>query len=348
MRVLVTGGAGFIGTTVCRKLVDEHGAFVVNIDKLTYASIQRSIDSFAGNPSYVFERADICDRAALDAIFARHRPTAILHLAAESHVDRSIDSPAAFINTNVVGTYMLLEAAAAYHASLSPEARAEFRFVHVSTDEVYGSLGDHGRFSEDTPYAPSSPYSASKAASDHLAHAWCKTFDLPIIISHCSNNYGPYQFPEKLIPLMILNGLDGINLPVYGSGENVRDWLHVDDHARGLITLILKGAVNETYNFGGGNELTNLSVTELICDTLDRLAPTVRPRRSLITFVIDRPGHDWRYAIDASKARRDLGWQPTRTFAEGLTETVEWYLANRSWWSSLRERVYAGERLGLR
>ena len=348
MRVLVTGGAGFIGSAVCRKLVDEHGALVINVDKLTYASIQRSIDSFAGNPSYVFEHTDICDRAALDAIFERHRPTAVLHLAAESHVDRSIDAPAAFIKTNVIGTYTLLEVAAAHYARLSPEARTDFRFVHVSTDEVYGSLGDKGRFREDSPYAPSSPYSASKAASDHLAHAWCKTFDLPVIISHCSNNYGPYQFPEKLIPLMILNGLDGISLPVYGTGMNVRDWLHVEDHARGLIALISKGNVGETYNFGGGTELTNLSVTELVCDTLDRLVPTARPRRSLITFVTDRPGHDWRYAIDASKAQRELGWRPMRRFAEGLTETVEWYLANGSWWSALRKRVHAGERLGLR
>ena len=348
MRVLVTGGAGFIGTAVCRKLVDEHGALVINVDKLTYASIQRSIDSFRGNSSYVFERVDICDRAALDAVFERHRPTAVLHLAAESHVDRSIDAPAAFINTNVLGTYTLLEAATAYRSRLSPAACAEFRFVHVSTDEVYGSLGDKGRFREDTPYAPSSPYSASKAASDHLARAWCKTFGLPVIISHCSNNYGPYQFPEKLIPLMILNGLDGISLPIYGTGANVRDWLHVDDHARGLIALISEGAVNETYNFGGGNELTNLSVAELVCDTLDRLVPTTRPRRSLITFVIDRPGHDLRYAIDASKAQRDLGWRPMRTFTDGLLETVEWYIANSSWWGPLRKRVYGGERLGLR
>jgi dTDP-glucose 4,6-dehydratase len=348
MRVLVTGGAGFIGTAICRKLVDEQGALVINVDKLTYASIQQSIDSFRGNPSYVFEHVDICDRAALDTVFERHRPTAVLHLAAESHVDRSIDAPTSFINTNVLGTYTLLEAAAAYRARLSPPACTKFRFVHVSTDEVYGSLGAKGRFREDTPYAPSSPYSASKAASDHLAHAWCKTFGLPVIISHCSNNYGPYQFPEKLIPLMILNGLDGISLPIYGTGANVRDWLHVDDHARGLIALISEGAVNEAYNFGGGNELTNLSVAELVCDTLDRLVPTTVPRRSLITFVTDRPGHDLRYAIDASKAQRDLGWRPMRPFADGLLETVEWYLANRSWWGPLRKQVYAGERLGLR
>lgn len=347
-RVLVTGGAGFIGSAVCRQLIREHGAYVINVDKLTYASNLLSLDSIVGDSRYVFERADICDRAALEKIFTRYCPTAILHLAAESHVDRSIEKPAAFIETNVVGTYQLLEAALTYHASLPPEARAQFRFVHISTDEVYGSLDAEGYFQEDTPYAPSSPYSASKAASDHLGHAWFKTFGLPVIVSHSSNNYGPRQFPEKLIPLMILNGLDQISLPVYGTGGNIRDWLHVDDHARGLIDLICKGKPGESYNFGGDSERSNLYVTELVCDLLDRLVPAARPRRSLIAFVTDRPGHDRRYAIDTSKVRRDLGWQPSRTFEQGLAQTVEWYLANRAWWSATRKGVYAGERLGLR
>ncbi len=347
MRVLVTGGAGFIGSAVCRHLIGASGARVVNLDKLTYAANPRSLDALADDPRYVFERADICDRAALDAIFAKYRPTAVLHLAAESHVDRSITEAAAFISTNIVGTYQLLEAARRYSAALAPDLRAGFRFVHVSTDEVFGSLGGEGRFREDTPYRPSSPYSASKAASDHLAQAWYKTYGLPVIVSNCSNNYGPRQFPEKLIPLTILNALAGKPLPVYGDGSNVRDWLYVEDHAAGLVDLIEHGRPGEKYNFGGDSERTNLRVVELICDVLDRLVPSGRPRRSLITFVADRPGHDLRYAIDASKARRELGWRPRESFESGLERTIRWYLDNRAWWEPLRGRVYGGERLGL-
>ena len=346
-RILVTGGAGFIGSAVCRQLVDVYGASVINVDKLTYAANLHSLDSIAGNPRYVFERADICDRNALDAVFNRHQPTAVIHLAAESHVDRSISGPEAFLKTNIEGTYHLLEATRHYYGSLGAEQRSQFRVVHVSTDEVYGSLGAEGLFREDSPYQPSSPYSASKAASDHLAHAWYKTYGLPIIISNCSNNYGPYQFPEKLIPLTLLNAFQGKPLPVYGTGSNVRDWLYVEDHARGLITLLEKGRLGEKYNFGGNSERTNLVVVELICDILDRIAPTSGPRRSLITFVADRRGHDRRYAIDASKAQAELGWQPQYSFESGLERTIKWYLHNSEWWIPLRERVYGGERLGL-
>jgi dTDP-glucose 4,6-dehydratase len=347
MCVLVTGGAGFIGSALCRQLVRDQGVAVINVDKLTYAANPRSLDSIVDDPRYAFERADICDRCALEHIFAKYKPTAVLHLAAESHVDRSITGARAFISTNVVGTYQLLEAARLYYARLTPDLRARFRFVHVSTDEVYGSLGADGRFNEATPYQPSSPYSASKAASDHLAHAWFKTYGLPVIISNCSNNYGPYQFPEKLIPLTILNALEGKSLPVYGDGCNVRDWLYVDDHAKGLIALLERGRPGEKYNFGGDSERTNLAVVELICDILDRIAPMQRSRRSLISFVTDRPGHDLRYAIDASKARRELQWEPHQTFETGIEQTVRWYLDNRTWWEPLRAGVYSGERLGL-
>jgi dTDP-glucose 4,6-dehydratase len=346
MRVLVSGGAGFIGSAACRALVGR-GAFVVNVDKLTYAANPRSLDAIAHDPHYAFERLDICDRAAMDAVLAKHQPTAVLHLAAESHVDRSITGAAAFIDTNIAGTYHLLEAARHYCAALSPARREAFRFVHVSTDEVYGSLGAEGRFHEDTPYRPSSPYSASKAASDHLAQAWHRTYGLPVIVSNCSNNYGPRQFPEKLIPLTILKALAGEALPVYGDGSNVRDWLHVEDHAAGLIALTERGRPGERYNFGGDSERTNLAVVEDICATLDRLVPAARPRRELIAFVTDRPGHDQRYAIDASKVRRELGWQPRQSFEAGLERTVRWYLDNRPWWEPLRARVYGGERLGL-
>jgi dTDP-glucose 4,6-dehydratase len=347
MRVLVTGGAGFIGSAVCRRLVRDCGIAVVNVDKLTYAANLRSLDPIAADPRYAFEQADVCDRAALDAIFARYRPAGVIHLAAESHVDRSITGPAAFIDTNFVGTYQLLEAARRYFNQLTPDDRRRFRFIHVSTDEVYGSLGPEGLFREDTPYQPSSPYSASKAASDHLAHAWFTTYDLPVIVSNCSNNYGPYQFPEKLIPLIILNGIEGKPLPVYGRGRNVRDWLHVDDHADGLIALLRRGRPGEKYNFGGNSERTNLEVVELICDTLDRMMPAREERRSLIRFVADRPGHDLRYAIDASKARRELGWSPRGSFEKGIKQTVHWYVDNRSWWAPSRVHVYKGERLGL-
>jgi dTDP-glucose 4,6-dehydratase len=346
MRVLVTGGAGFIGSAVCHALL-ARGACVINVDKLTYAANPRSLDAIARDPRYAFERHDICDRAAMDAVLAKHQPTAVLHLAAESHVDRSITGAAAFIDTNIAGTYHLLEAARHYCAGLAPSERTAFRFVHVSTDEVYGSLGADGHFHEDTPYRPSSPYSASKAASDHLAQAWHRTYGLPVIVSNCSNNYGPRQFPEKLIPLTIVKALAGEALPVYGDGSNVRDWLHVEDHAAGLIALLERGRPGERYNFGGESECTNLAVVEHICATLDRLMPAGTPRRKLITFVTDRPGHDQRYAIDASKARRELDWKPRRHFEAGLAQTVQWYLANRAWWEPLQARVYGGERLGL-
>jgi dTDP-glucose 4,6-dehydratase len=347
MRVLVTGGAGFIGSAVCRRLVLGHGIAVVNIDKLTYAANLRSLDSLAGEAGYAFEQVDICDRAGVDRVFEKYEPDATIHLAAESHVDRSITGPSTFINTNVVGTYNLLEAARKYYDHLIPERRNRFRFVHVSTDEVYGSLGATGLFCEETPYRPSSPYSASKAASDHLAHAWFKTYDLPVIISNCSNNYGPYQFPEKLIPLIILNAIEGKPLPVYGSGSNVRDWLYVDDHAEGLISLLTQGRPGEKYNFGGNSERSNLDVVELICDVLDQMVPGRPKMRSLIRFVKDRPGHDLRYAIDASKAHRELGWKPSKTFEEGIAQTVRWYLDSRAWWESPRSNVYGGARLGL-
>lgn len=347
MRILVTGGAGFIGSAVCRRLVLQHGALVVNVDKLTYAANPASLAQLDGLQTYAFEQRDICDRAAMDLVFDRYQPDAVLHLAAESHVDRSINGPADFVTTNIVGTYTLLEAARHYCDGLPPWRRDQFRFVHVSTDEVYGSLGSNGRFCEDTPYRPSSPYSASKAASDHLAYAWFKTYGLPVVISNCSNNYGPYQFPEKLIPLTILNAIEDKPLPVYGNGENVRDWLHVDDHAAGLIRLLSHGTPGQKYNFGGDSERTNLQVVGLICDLLDRMSPSGRSRRSLITFVPDRPGHDVRYAIDASKARRHLNWVPERTFEEGMEHTVEWYLKNRAWWERQRRSVYDGARLGL-
>ncbi|MBV8753815.1 MAG: dTDP-glucose 4,6-dehydratase [Hyphomicrobiales bacterium] len=346
MRVLVTGGAGFIGSAVCHALV-KRGATVVNVDKLTYAANPRSLETLAHDPHYAFERGDICDRAAMDVVLAKYQPSAVLHLAAESHVDRSITGTAPFIDTNISGTYHLLEAARQYWAGLATPARAAFRFVHVSTDEVYGSLGPEGLFHEDTPYRPSSPYSASKAASDHLAQAWHRTYGLPVMLSNCSNNYGPRQFPEKLIPLTILKALAAEALPVYGDGSNVRDWLHVEDHAAGLIAIVERGRPGERYNFGGESERTNLAVVEHICTALDRLRPAAQPRRKLITFVTDRPGHDQRYAIDATKARRELGWKPSRHFEAGLEQTVQWYLENRAWWEPVQARVYGGERLGL-
>jgi dTDP-glucose 4,6-dehydratase len=347
MCVLVTGGAGFIGSAVCRQLVREHGVAVVNLDKLTYAANLSSLDCIAREPRYVFEKADICDRAALDAIFEKYQPDAVIHLAAESHVDRSITGSAAFVNTNFLGTYNLLEAARTYCGRRSAKLRARFRFVHVSTDEVYGSLGPTGRFREDTPYQPSSPYSASKAASDHLALAWFKTYGLPVIVSNCSNNYGPCQFPEKLIPLIILNAIEGKTLPVYGRGSNVRDWLYVDDHAVGLISLLGSGRPGEKYNFGGDCERSNLDVVGQICDAVDRAVPAPIARRSLIKFVPDRPGHDQRYAVDASKAHRELRWAPQKTFRNGIADTVRWYLKNRAWWEPSRAKVYNGARLGL-
>jgi dTDP-glucose 4,6-dehydratase len=347
VKIVVTGGAGFIGSAVCRHLVGKTGAHVVNVDKLTYAANLRSLDPIAQSRRYAFVRADICDRDAMDAVFARHAPDAVMHLAAESHVDRSINGSDAFIRTNVLGTHSLLEAARGYWMRLPLERARAFRFLHVSTDEVYGSLGATGAFTEDTAYDPSSPYSASKAAADHLASAWHRTFGLPVLISNCSNNYGPYHFPEKLIPLVILNALEGKSLPVYGDGSNVRDWLYVEDHARALHTILERGRPGETYNVGGGNERTNLEVVEAICDGLDRLVPAGSSRRRLITFVPDRPGHDRRYAIDAGKLERELGWRARADFDSGLAKTVRWYLDNRGWWEPLRKGVYGGERLGL-
>ena len=349
MTLLVTGGAGFIGSAVIRALLRSSDEAVVNVDKLTYAGNLDSLADGRDDPRHRFECADIADAAEMAAIFERHRPRAVLHLAAESHVDRSIDGPAEFVHTNVVGTFTLLQEARRYWMSLHGEERARFRFVHVSTDEVFGSLGADGRFDENTPYRPSSPYSASKAAADHLARAWQHTFGLPVIVTNCSNNYGPYQFPEKLIPLMILNALEGKRLPVYGRGENVRDWLYVEDHADALLTVLERGRAGETYLIGGNSERTNLEVVRRICAIVDELAPDPRigPRERLIEYVTDRPGHDLRYAIDASHLRTELGWSPRETFDSGLRHTVEWYLTNREWWERVRSGQYRGERLGL-
>ena len=347
MRIIVTGGAGFIGSAVCRHLVGEIGATVLNIDKLTYAGNLASLRELDGHPGYHFLQADICDRAAMDEAFAGFRPDGVMHLAAESHVDRSITGSDAFIQTNIVGTFTLLEAARAYWSGLAGDARHDFRFLHVSTDEVYGSLGTDGAFTETTPYDPSSPYSASKAAADHLASSWSRTYGLPVVLSNCSNNYGPFHFPEKLIPLVILNALHRKPLPVYGDGANVRDWLFVDDHARALHAVLTRGRVGEKYNVGGRNERRNIEVVRRICTILDELRPTGTPHESLITFVTDRPGHDQRYAIDASKLEAELGWRARETFDTGIARTVRWYLDNEWWWRPLRDKVYAGERLGL-
>jgi dTDP-glucose 4,6-dehydratase len=347
MKILVTGGAGFIGSAVCRHLIQSTKARVLNVDKLTYAANLTSLAPIASSPRYAFSKTDVCDRAAIDRLFDTHTPDAVMHLAAESHVDRSITGSDAFIQTNVVGTYTMLEAARAYWSQLAEPKKSAFRFLHVSTDEVYGSLGPDGLFKETTPYDPSSPYAASKASADHLASAWQRTYGLPVLVSNCSNNYGPYHFPEKLIPLVILNALEGKSLPVYGNGSNVRDWLYVDDHAKALHLILTRGVPGETYNVGGHNERSNLGVVERICDTLDRLRPANRPRRELITFVADRPGHDHRYAIDATKLETALGWRAEETFETGLEKTIKWYLDNEAWWRPLRERVYGGERLGL-
>ncbi len=347
MKVIVTGGAGFIGSAVVRLLIGETDAEVVNLDKLTYAGNLASVAPVADSPRYRFVRADICDRGTMRDLFAAEQPDVVMHLAAESHVDRSIDGPAAFIDTNIVGTYTLLETARTYWAALPAARQDAFRFHHISTDEVYGSLGPKGLFTETTPYAPNSPYAASKAAADHLVRAWHHTYDLPVVTTNCSNNYGPYHFPEKLIPLMILNGLDGKHLPVYGTGENVRDWLYVEDHARALWTVVTKGQVGETYNVGGNAERRNIDVVRLICDLLDEFVPGDRSRRELITFVADRPGHDARYAMDIGKITSEFGWRPGETFESGLRKTLVWYLENRSWWEDIRSGRYAGERLGL-
>jgi dTDP-glucose 4,6-dehydratase len=348
-RILVTGGAGFIGSAVTRHLVREIGADVLVIDKLTYAGNLASLASVAQAPGFRFVQADICDEAAMTKAFTDFRPDAVMHLAAESHVDRSIEGPATFIETNIVGTFRMLEATTSYWRGLDKARQAAFRFHHISTDEVFGALGDEGKFTHETAYDPRSPYSASKASSDHLVRAWHHTHGLPVLITNCSNNYGPYHFPEKLIPLMILKGLAGEKLPVYGDGSNVRDWLHVEDHARALAVVVDRGATGETYLIGGDAEETNLRVVETICDLLDRHAPRHdgESRREQISFVTDRPGHDFRYAIDASKIRNELGWEPRESFASGMESTVRWYLENRDWWLAVQSGSYRGERLGL-
>ncbi|WP_083006168.1 dTDP-glucose 4,6-dehydratase [Halomonas sp. GT] len=348
--IMTTGGAGFIGSAVIRELIHNSGHSVVNVDKLTYAGNLESLVSVEGNERYTFVKADICDAPAMQELFEQHQPDVVMHLAAESHVDRSIDGPAEFIQTNIVGTAVLLEAARAYWKILQQQdaAKAEaFRFHHISTDEVYGDLeGTDDLFTETTPYAPSSPYSASKASSDHLVRAWQRTYGLPTLVTNCSNNYGPYHFPEKLIPLMILNALARKPLPVYGDGQQIRDWLYVEDHARALIKVATEGRIGETYNIGGHNEKANLTVVETLCDLLQELVPRERSYRELITFVTDRPGHDVRYAIDASKIERELGWKPEETFETGLRKTVQWYLANETWWKRVQDGSYQGQRLG--
>ena len=343
MRLLVTGGAGFIGSAVVRHAIAA-GHEVVNLDALTYAACPDNVASVATHPAYAFEHADIRDRAALDRIFAAHDPDAVMHLAAESHVDRSIDGPASFIETNVMGTFHLLEAARAHWlAKGRPES---FRFHHVSTDEVFGSLGETGQFTEETPYDPRSPYSASKASSDHLVRAWHETYGLPVVLSNCSNNYGPYHFPEKLVPIVILNALAGRPIPVYGQGLNVRDWLYVEDHADALLTVLARGGVGSSYNIGGENEATNLDLVHRICAVLDAKRPRGAPHAELVTFVDDRPGHDLRYAIDPTRIREELGWRPSVTLDEGLERTVQWYLDNEVWWRALQDRQGVGQRLG--
>lgn len=345
MKILVTGGAGFIGSAVVRHITQDTDNTVLNVDKLTYAGNLESLAKVADNPRYQFSQTDICDRAALDQLFQAFQPDAVMHLAAESHVDRSITGPAAFIETNIIGTYQLLEAARHYWNGLAEDKKAEFRFHHISTDEVYGDLeGTEDLFLETTPYAPSSPYSASKASSDHLVRAWHRTYGLPVVLTNCSNNYGPYHFPEKLIPLVILNALTGKPLPVYGNGAQIRDWLYVEDHARALYKVVTEAEVGETYNIGGHNEQQNIDVVKAICNLLEELAPNkpqgIANYHDLITYVKDRPGHDLRYAIDASKIKKDLGWVPVETFESGLRKTVEWYLANQEWVKHVQSGEY--------
>jgi dTDP-glucose 4,6-dehydratase len=343
MKILVTGGAGFIGSAVVRQAIGD-GHQVVNLDKLTYAACLENLISVSDSPNYAFEQIDICDGVALAACFKKHQPDAIMHLAAESHVDRSIDGPAAFMHTNIIGTYEMLEATRAYwEANGRPDA---FRLHHISTDEVYGSLGPTGLFTEDTPYDPNSPYSASKASSDHLVRAWHETYGLPVVITNCSNNYGPFHFPEKLVPVVIIKALAGDAIPIYGKGDNVRDWLHVEDHADALLNVVAKGELGRTYNIGGENEATNLELVNMICALLDDLRPSDKPYADLITFVADRPGHDQRYAIDPTRIRNELNWRPSVTLEQGLRKTVAWYLANEDWWRALQNRDGVGTRLG--
>lgn len=351
MKILVTGGAGFIGSAVVRHVINSTTDSVINVDKLTYAGNLDSLSDVCNHERYTFEQVDICDNHELQRVFSEHQPDVVMHLAAESHVDRSIDGPAAFIETNIVGTYTLLEATRAYWNTLELTKKEAFRFHHISTDEVYGDLeGTTDLFTEQTSYDPSSPYSASKASSDHLVRAWQRTYGLPVLVTNCSNNYGPYHFPEKLIPLMILNALEGKSLPVYGDGMQIRDWLYVEDHARALYKVATEGVVGETYNIGGHNEKANIDVVKIICELLEDLVPSkpigVEHYQDLITYVTDRPGHDVRYAIDASKIERELGWTPEETFESGIRHTVEWYLNNRQWWSRVLDGSYSRERLG--
>jgi dTDP-glucose 4,6-dehydratase len=348
MKILVTGGAGFIGSNLVRHLVTAHGHEVLNVDALTYAGNPQSLADIQTHLAYRFAQADICDAADMQKLFAEFQPDWVMHLAAESHVDRSIDGPGAFIQTNVVGTFTLLQAARAYYEKLTGSARERFRFLHVSTDEVYGSLGASGLFTEETPYDPHSPYSASKAASDHLARAWADTYKLPVLVTNCSNNYGPYQFPEKLIPVVILKALRGDPIPVYGKGENIRDWLYVGDHAEALHTVISKGRVGQTYNIGGNNERQNIDLVRLLCGLLDELRPRIdgQPYAKQITFVTDRPGHDLRYAMDATKIQTELGWTPKQDHTSGFRKTVQWYLYNQDWTSAILNGSYKLQRMG--
>lgn len=347
MKILITGGAGFIGSAVSRAIISKFDADILVYDKLTYAGNLASLAPIASSTRFSFVKSDICDRAKVTQALARFQPDVVMHLAAESHVDRSIDGPATFVETNLVGTFTMLDASLEYIRGLKAESARSFRFMHISTDEVFGSLGSEGFFREDTPYAPSSPYSASKAGSDHLVRAWGHTYGLPVIITNCSNNYGPYHFPEKLIPLMIINAIEGKPLPVYGSGENIRDWLYVEDHAAALMRVAAAGVPGETYNVGGRNEWRNIDVVHAVCDLMNEFQPRQGGYRDLITYVTDRPGHDLRYAIDSSKIERELGWRPQEKFETGLRKTVRWYLDNPDWWQAIRSGKYRGERLGV-